>query len=196
MKKLFAITLVLMLALTLCVTAYAAEDSINWDALTDGATSADETVTEAPETFAPFNWSEIITKVIVWILGLAGTALSAFIGLCMKKYVIPWLRDVAIPWLQQKKLLNAAQTAVDYAEATVGRLNGQIKWELAEDMLKSLGYDINSKEVIAAAKAAWQQLDISQYAAGIKTMLTDGNDEKPAAPDAVFDGSDRPVDGL
>lgn len=201
MKKLFALTLVLMLALTLCVTAFAAEEGINWNALTEGATTTevsatDAAVTEMSETFEPFDWSDIITKVIVWILGLAGTALSACIGLCMKKYVIPWLRDVAIPWLKQKKLLNAAQTAVEYAEATVGRLNGQIKWEIAEDTLKNLGYDINSTEVITAAKAAWQQLDISQYAAGIKTMLDAENPEKTPEKDAVFGDSDSPVEGL
>ncbi len=155
MKKFLAITLVLMLALTLCVSAFAAEESIDLGALTDGAPTtvvvSDASAPEEAETFAPFNWSEIITKIIAWILGIVGTALSACIGLCMKKYIIPWLNDVAIPWLKQKKLFNAAQTAVEYAEATVGRLNGQIKWDIAEDMLKRLGYDINSTEVIAAA---------------------------------------------
>jgi hypothetical protein len=70
MKKFLAFALVLMLALTLCVTVYAAEEGINWDALTDGApttdiVASDAAVTEAPETFEPFDWSEIITKVIV-----------------------------------------------------------------------------------------------------------------------------------
>jgi hypothetical protein len=50
--------------------------------------------------------------------------------------------------------------------------------------------------VIAAAKAAWQRLDISQYAAGIKTMLDAENPEKTPEKDAVFGDSDSPVEGL
>lgn len=203
MKKLVSITLVLLLALTLCVTCLA-EEGINWDALLEGA-PATEAATEAAEqtvavtaqdTGGAFDWSDIITKIIVWALGLVGTVLSALLGWVFKKYIFPWLRDVAIPWLKQKKLLKAAQTAVEYAEATIGRHNGLIKWDLAEEMLGKLGYDINSAEVVAAAKAAWMQLDISQYAAGIKQAITE--EKPPDTPEQAdtFADTDAPVSGL
>jgi hypothetical protein len=75
---------------------------------------------------------------------------------------------VVIPWLKTHHLLELAQTAVNYAEAAIGRFNGEKKLEMALEFLKTKGYDINSEEVLAAVKAAWEGLDLEQIAAGVK----------------------------
>lgn len=186
MKQIMGLCLALWLVLGVAFAGVCGAEGIDWDALVEGETAsasvpqADATVEttepagEAPADGSSTIWADVVTKVIVWGLGLAGTALSALLGWLFRKYVMPWIGDTVMPWLEQKKLLKAAQTAVEYAEATIGRFNGAMKWELAEETLVKLGYDVRAPEVVAAAKAAWMQLDISQYAAGIKRVLEEG----------------------
>ena len=97
--------------------------------------------------------TEIITKAVIWILCGVLTAASALAMWAVKTYLLPWLQTVAVPWLKQHNLLEAATVAVEYAEAVVGRYNGEEKWQLALALLESKGWDIHSNEVIEALKA-------------------------------------------
>ena len=97
--------------------------------------------------------TEIITQVVIWVLCGVLTAASALAMWAVKTYLLPWLQTVAVPWLKQHNLLEAATVAVEYAEAVVGRYNGEEKWQLALTLLESKGWDIHSNEVIEALKA-------------------------------------------
>lgn len=119
-----------------------------------------ESATGAPV----FNWGSLITMVAVWAIG----AIGGIAAWAVKKYLYPPLINVVIPWLKTHHLLELAVTAVNYAEAAIGRFNGETKLKMALDFLKTKGYDINSEEVLAAVKAAWESLNLQQIAAGVK----------------------------
>lgn len=121
--------------------------------------------------------SAVMTQVVIWVLCGVLTALGAVATWVAKSYIIPWLKDVAVPWLKQHKLLEAAKTAVEYAEAELGRHTGDEKWKLALSLLDKLGFNIDDETVVAALKAKWQELDLAQVTAGIKDTL-DNNLEK------------------
>ncbi|MCE5342310.1 MAG: hypothetical protein LLF96_01790 [Eubacteriales bacterium] len=145
MKKILSILLLTLLGLVLfCGTAYA-ETAINT--------------------------TEIVTQVMVWVLCGVLTAVGALATWAVKTYIIPWLKEVAVPWLKQHNLLSAAQVAVEYAEATLGRYNGQEKLKLALAYLQSVGWDIDSEQVQVAVQAKWQELDLQQLIAGVKDAL-------------------------
>jgi len=110
----------------------------------------------------------IVTQVVIWVLCGLLTVLGTVATWAMRRYVLPWLKDTAVPWLTQHNLLEAAKVAVEYAEATLGRFNGEEKLKLALEVLKSKGWDIDSDEVLQAVKAKWQELDLAQLAAGVK----------------------------
>ena len=114
----------------------------------------------------------ILTQVVIWVLCGVLTALGAVATWAAKRYVIPWLKDVAVPWLMQHQLLEAARVAVEYAEAVVGRFNGEEKLKLALTVLESRGWNIDSDEVLQAVKAKWQEMDLAQVAAGVKGTST------------------------
>ena len=80
------------------------------------------------------------------------TALSALATWMLKTYMIQWIRDVAVPWLKQHNLLEAAKVAVEYAEGAVGRFSGEEKLRLALTIMESRGW-IKSDEVLQALKA-------------------------------------------
>jgi hypothetical protein len=113
----------------------------------------------------------ILTQVVIWVLCGVLTVLGGVATWVAKKYVVPWLKDVAVPWLKQHQLLEAAKVAVEYAEAVVGRFNGEEKLKLALTVLESRGWHIDSDEVLQAVKAKWQELDLMQMAAGVKTSF-------------------------
>lgn len=113
----------------------------------------------------------ILTQVVIWVLCGVLTALGAAATWTAKRYVIPWLKDVAVPWLTQHQLLEAAKVAVEYAEAVVGRFNGEEKLKLALTVLESRGWNIDSDEVLQAVKAKWQEMDLAQVAAGVKEVV-------------------------
>ena len=139
--------------------------------------------TQAAEPEALLSWTDVVTQIVIWTIGVVATLLSAGLAFVFTKYIMPWLKNIAIPWLEQKKLLKAAETAVELAEAVFGRFNGEDKWELALHRLDEQGYDIDSSDVLAAIQAAWTKLDISQYAAGIKKAITDAGEieDEPVA---------------
>lgn len=146
-----------------------------------------EASTEA--TVPALDWTQIVTQIVNWVLGGVLTAIAGLATWAAKKYVYPWLRDVAVPWLKQNNLLKAAQVAVQYAEAVVGRYNGEEKLKLALMVLESRGY-IYSDEVYQAVIAKWKELDIAQIAAGIKDTLSEDDAEPISEQEsAAVDGT-------
>ena len=101
-----------------------------------------------------------ITKILVVFVSLLATILSAFGVYIWTKYVKPWL--------EQHGLTEAAKSAVYAAETLLGRYCGEQKWQMALEKMKSAGWNIDTEEVLDAIRAAWQELNISQVAAGVK----------------------------
>jgi len=114
--------------------------------------------------------AEAGTQVVIWVLCGILSALGALATWVAKSYVVPWLKDVAVPWLKQNNLLEAAKVAVEYAEAVVGRFDGEEKLQLALTIMESRGW-IKSDEVLQALKAKWLELDLQQIMAGIKDVM-------------------------
>lgn len=129
-----------------------------------------ETATVAVSSAPALNWTEIVSQIVIWLVGGVLTAVVSVATYAAKKYLYPWLRDVAVPWLRQNNLLAAAKVAVEYAEAIVGRFNGEEKLQLALTIMESKGW-VKSDEVYQAIMAKWKELDIAQVAAGVKETL-------------------------
>lgn len=127
-------------------------------------TAGAETTTAATTV----NWSTLLTQIVVWAIG----ALAAVAAWALKKFVYPWFLSVVIPWLKTHNLVTVAELAVKYAEAELGRYTGTEKWKLAIALMQAKGFDVDSDEVIAALKAAWETLDLEQIEAGIKGTST------------------------
>lgn len=100
------------------------------------------------------------TALVVAVIGVIGTALSALLGRVWVKYVKPWI--------EQRDLTDAAKIVVGAVEALLGRYCGEEKWELALQKMADRGFYTDSQQVIDALKAAWKQLDIDQMASGEK----------------------------
>jgi hypothetical protein len=128
-------------------------------------------VTADATTSTTFDWGTLLTQIVVWVIG----ALAAVAAWALKKYVYPWFVTVVVPWLKTHNLIALAEMAVKYAEAQLGRYTGPEKWALALSLMKAKGYNINSEEVLAALKAAWETLDLQQITAGVKSA----NNEQP-----------------
>ena len=104
------------------------------------------------EIFANMNWTPIITGFIAILLTI------------LSRLTIKY----AVPWLKKHNLMQAAEIAVNAAEAIYGRYNGERKLNAAIEMLKHQGFAVDNTEVIHALKAAWEQLNIAMFEAGIK----------------------------
>ena len=115
------------------------------------------------------------TALVVAVIGVIGTALSALLGRVWVKYVKPWL--------EQRDLTDAAKIVVEAVEALLGRYCGEDKWKLALQKMADRGFYTESQEVIDALKAAWKQLDMAMIAAGEKDVYGIGEPEKP--PEAI-----------
>ena len=111
------------------------------------------------------------TALVVAVIGVIGTALSALLGRVWVKYVRPWL--------EQRDLIDAAKIVVEAVEALLGRYCGEDKWKLALEKMADRGFYTESQEVIDALKAAWKQLDMAMIAAGEKDVYGIGEPEKP-----------------
>ena len=120
-----------------------------------------------PEVAASIDW----TALVVAVIGVIGTALSALLGRVWVKYVKPWL--------EQRDLTDAAKIVVEAVEALLGRYCGEEKWELALEKMADRGFYTDSQQVIDALKAAWKQLDRAMIAAGEKDVYGTGEPEKP-----------------
>ena len=127
---------------------------------------AEEAAT-VPEAAGSIDW----TALVVAVIGVIGTALSALIGRVWVKYVRPWL--------EQRDLTDAAKIVVEAVEALLGRYCGEDKWKLALQKMADRGFYTESQEVIDALKAAWKQLDMAMIAAGEKDVYGIGEPEKP-----------------
>ena len=131
---------------------------------------AEEAAT-VPEAAGSIDW----TALVVAVIGVIGTALSALLGRVWVKYVKPWL--------SQRDLTDAAKIVVEAVEALLGRYCGEEKWELALQKMADRGFYTDSQQVIDALKAAWKQLDMAMIAAGEKDVYGIGEPEKP--PEAI-----------
>lgn len=136
------------------------------------ALASAETPAIAVANVPVLDWGVLLTQVVVWIIG----ALAAIAAWALKKYVYPWFLSAAVPWLQTHNLVAVAEIAVKYAEAELGRFTGEEKWKLAIALMQAKGFNINSQEVTAALKAAWETLDLQQITAGIKNKAADTAD--------------------
>ena len=93
----------------------------------------------------------------VLILGTAAIVGAAYL----------WKREIR-PFLEEHALLEAAEMTVQYVEAVFGRGHGEEKWAAALEKMAEHGWNLNRQEIQEALKAAWQILNVSQIAAGIK----------------------------
>ena len=109
-----------------------------------------------PEIAASIDW----TALVVAVIGVIGTAVSALIGRVWVKYVRPWL--------EQRDLTDAAKIVVEAVEALLGRYCGEDKWKLALEKMQERGFNIDSDIVMDALRSAWKRLDIDQMASGEK----------------------------
>lgn len=100
------------------------------------------------------------TALVVAVIGVIGTAVSALLGRVWVNYVRPWL--------EKRDLTDAAEIVVDAVEALLGRYCGEDKWKLALEKMEARGFNIDNEVVLDALRAAWQQLDLEQLAAGEK----------------------------
>lgn len=116
---------------------------------------AEEAAT-VPEAAGSIDW----TALVVAVIGVIGTALSALIGRVWVKYVRPWL--------EQRDLTDAAKIVVEAVEALLGRYCGEDKWKLALEKMRERGFNIDSDIVMDALRSAWKRLDIDQMASGEK----------------------------
>ena len=101
-----------------------------------------------------------LTALVVAVIGVIGTAVSALIGRVWVKYVRPWL--------EQRDLTDAAKIVVEAVEALLGRYCGEDKWKLALEKMQERGFNIDSDIVMDALRSAWKQLDIAQMESGEK----------------------------
>ena len=115
-----------------------------------------EEVATMPEVAASIDW----TALVVAVIGVIGTAVSALLGRVWVNYVRPWL--------EKRDLTDAAEIVVDAVEALLGRSCGEDKWKLALEKMEARGFNIDNEVVLDALRAAWQQLDLEQLAAGEK----------------------------
>ena len=117
------------------------------------------------------------TALVVAVIGVIGTALSALLGRVWVRYVKPWL--------EKRDLTDAAKIVVEAAEALLGRYCGPEKWQLALEKMEARGFNIDNEVVLDALRAAWQQLNMAMIASGEKKEI-EGTDPpivggKPAA---------------
>lgn len=115
-----------------------------------------EEVATMPEVAASIDW----TALVVAVIGVIGTAVSALLGRVWVKYVRPWL--------EQRDLTDAAKIVVEAVEALLGRYCGEDKWKLALEKMQERGFNIDSDIVMDALRSAWKQLDIAQMESGEK----------------------------
>ena len=143
-------------------------------ALLPALAMAEETVA-MPEVAEPIDW----TALMVAVIGVIGTALSALLGRVWVKYVKPWL--------EQRDLTDAAKIVVEAVEALLGRYCGEDKWKLALQKMADRGFYTDSQQVIDALKAAWKQLDMAMIAAGEKDVYGSGGTVKSYAQNRFAD---------
>ena len=125
-------------------------------AMAEGMPGASSRMEAAGGAAGPIDW----TALVVAVIGVIGTAVSALLGRVWVKYVRPWL--------EQRDLMDAAKIVVESVEALAGRYMGEEKWKMALDRMAARGFNIDSDAVIDALKAEWKRLDLDMMIAGEK----------------------------
>lgn len=103
------------------------------------------------------------TPLVVAVIGVIGTALSALLARVWVRYVKPWL--------EKRDLTDAAKIVVEAVEALLGRYCGAEKWQLALEKMEARGFNIDNEMVLDALRAAWQRLNLSMIASGEKKAI-------------------------
>ena len=103
------------------------------------------------------------TPLVVAVIGVIGTAMSAVIA----RVWVRWVR----PWLEKRNLTDAAKIVVEAVEAILGRYCGAEKWKLALEKMEARWFNIDSDVVLDAMRAAWQQLNRDMIESGEKTEI-------------------------
>lgn len=161
----------------------------------------------ATATTVTVDTNTLATQIVIWLLCGLLTFISGVVIWAAKKYALPWIKNIAGPWLKIHGLSTLAEIAVNYAEAQLGRYNGAEKWALAVSLLEKYGIDVDDESVVAALKAKWEELNLKQILAGVKEALTSsdgietesGTAEETVAEDASgtdadpFTDTDEPV---
>lgn len=101
-----------------------------------------------------------ITEILVALIAFFGILGGTLFSYTWKSYIRPWL--------EERKLEEVAVVVVNAAEAILGRYAGEEKWKLALQKMAERGFDVDDEAVIEALKSAWNQMNISQIAAGVK----------------------------
>lgn len=96
-----------------------------------------------------------ITKIIVALIGLLSTVLTAFLAPYLKAKM-----DVE----KLNKLGELAKRFVLAAEQLIGPGNGQKKKEQVQDWLEERGYNVSLDEVDSAIEAAVKEMNIAMGA--------------------------------
>lgn len=117
------------------------------------------TAETAEAVAASIDW----TALVVAVIGVIGTALSALLGRVWVRYVKPWL--------EKRDLTDAAKIVVEAVEALLGRYCGAEKWQLALEKMQDRGFNIDNDVVLDALRAAWKQLDMAMIASGEKKEI-------------------------
>ena len=104
------------------------------------------------------NWTPLITAII--------TALSGLLTFVWQAHIKPWL--------DSKRLTEAASVVVNGIEVLMRGSAGEAKLEAAIERLREMGFKLEEEKIRLAIEAAWNQMHIAQVAAGMK--------EKPPDP--------------
>lgn len=97
-----------------------------------------------------------LTKIIVALIGLLGTIVTAFLAPYLKAKL-----DVE----KQQKLGELAKRFVLAAEQLIGKGEGEKKKAKVQNWLKEKGYDVSLDEVDSAIEAAVKEMNIAMGAA-------------------------------
>lgn len=102
--------------------------------------------------------SEMLNESVLLALRL----IYALAGLAITMVVVPWIRDVALPWLEDKRLYNIVCTFVKAAEklAESGQLSKVDKKSWVIKALEEKGVEM-TPEVEAFIESAVKDLDLA-----------------------------------
>ena len=111
--------------------------------------------------------SMIWTDVAVGLMGMLGTVLSGLAALI-------WGRHIK-PWLEERRLTEAAAVIVNAIEALYRELDGEEKLAIAFERLFDIGVckNLDAERVREAVEAAYMQMHIARVAAGMEDDFFD-----------------------
>jgi len=109
---------------------------------------------------ALFDWGEIVTSVINFVIRILAAALLAGGGWLADKYLMPWLRE--------QRLTSVAVELVLAAEAKFGRQNGMKKLDQVLTWMDEKNLHVDKDSIRQAVLAAWQDLDHKMIELGLK----------------------------